>query len=207
LLVCNWPHFVGQNHFFVIMLSNRDSAIQSASKRFCTVYKSGKFCSLPAVWMTWHTVRTPNCPKYHPSGPSTVLRSFELFQLASVRIFQQYVWTPLGVQLAMEFPSKTQLWEDRCNRPDDVESRPDALILKASIAFKSRLPDTRALDMEITCIRSTVWTTIPLVQTREALIWKLLAAEVQPSGRQGTTVWTWLKTGRNFSEIFRKPIG
>jgi hypothetical protein len=88
----------------------------------------------------------------------------------------------------MEFPSKTQLWEDRCNRPDDVDSRPDALILKASIAFKSRLPDTRALDMEITCIRSTVWTTIPLVQTREALIWKLLAAEVQPSGRQGTTV-------------------
>jgi hypothetical protein len=38
LLVCNWPHSVGQNHFFVMMLFNRDSAIQSASRRFYTVY-------------------------------------------------------------------------------------------------------------------------------------------------------------------------
>jgi hypothetical protein len=36
----------------------------------------------------------------------------------------------------MGFLSKTQIWEDRCNRPDDVDSRPDALIHKASIAFK-----------------------------------------------------------------------
>jgi hypothetical protein len=40
LLVCNWPHYVGQNHFYVMMLFNRDSAIQSALKRFCLVYKS-----------------------------------------------------------------------------------------------------------------------------------------------------------------------
>jgi len=32
--------------------------------------------------------------------------------------------------------------------------------------------------MEIVCIRSTVQTTIPLVRTHEALVWKLLAAEV-----------------------------
>jgi hypothetical protein len=32
--------------------------------------------------------------------------------------------------------SKTQIWEDRCNRPDNVDSRPDALIRKASRAFK-----------------------------------------------------------------------
>jgi len=32
VLVCNWPHSVGQNHFFVMMLFNRDSAIQSASR-------------------------------------------------------------------------------------------------------------------------------------------------------------------------------
>jgi hypothetical protein len=31
---------------------------------------------------------------------------------------------------------KTQIWEDRCNRPDDVDSCPDALIHKASIAFE-----------------------------------------------------------------------
>jgi len=44
-------------------------------------------------------------------------------------------------------------------------------------------PDARASDMEIACIRSTVRTTIPLVRTREALIWKLRATEVRPSGR------------------------
>jgi hypothetical protein len=42
LIVCNWPHSVGKNHFFVMMLLNRDSATQSASRRFCTVYKSKK---------------------------------------------------------------------------------------------------------------------------------------------------------------------
>jgi len=42
VLVSNWLHSVGQNHFFVKMLLNRDSAIQSASRRFCTIYKSEK---------------------------------------------------------------------------------------------------------------------------------------------------------------------
>jgi hypothetical protein len=54
-------------------------------------------------------------------------------------------------------------------------------------------PDERASDMEIASIKSNVQTTIPLVQTREALVWKLLAVEVRPSRRQGTTVWTRLK--------------
>jgi len=54
--------------------------------------------------------------------------------------------------------------------------------------FKSKRPDAskhgsdaRALDMEIACIRSAVWTTILPVWTREASIWKLLAANVQRS--------------------------
>jgi len=44
-------------------------------------------------------------------------------------------------------------------------------------------PDLRASNMEIACIRSTVRMTIPLVRMREALVWKLLASEVQPFGR------------------------
>jgi hypothetical protein len=36
----------------------------------------------------------------------------------------------------MGFLSKTQIWEGRCNRPDDVDSRLDVLIHKASLAFK-----------------------------------------------------------------------
>jgi hypothetical protein len=73
---------------------------------------------------------------------------------------------------------------------------------------KSRRPDASlhgpnalASDMEIACIRSTVQMTIPLVLTREALIWKLRALEVRPFRRRGTTVRTRLKLGKNFSKI------
>jgi hypothetical protein len=66
-------------------------------------------------------------------------RSFELLHLASVRTFQQHVRTTLSVRPAMGFSSKTQIWEDRCNRPDDVDSRLDALIHKASRTFKIQL--------------------------------------------------------------------
>jgi hypothetical protein len=48
--------------------------------------------------------------------------------------------------------------------------------------------------------------TIPLVRMREVLVWKLLAAEVRSYGRQGTTIRTWLKLRKNFSEIFKKSI-
>lgn len=54
---------------------------------------------------------------------------------------------------------------------------------------------------KIVCIRSTVWTTVPLVQTSEASIGKLRAAEVRPSGRQCNTVRTWFKSGKNFSKF------
>jgi hypothetical protein len=70
------------------------------------------------------------------SEPSSVSRSFKLFQLASVRAPQQHFRTPSSVRLAMRFLSKTQIWEDSCSRLDDVFSRPDALIHKASHAFK-----------------------------------------------------------------------
>jgi hypothetical protein len=40
VLVCNWSYSVGQNHFIVKMLFNRDSTIQSTSRRFCADYKS-----------------------------------------------------------------------------------------------------------------------------------------------------------------------
>jgi hypothetical protein len=47
--------------------------------------------------------------------------------------------------------------------------------------------------MEIACIKSTVRTIIPLVWMLEDFIWKLLAADVLPFGRQGTTVRMRLK--------------
>jgi len=182
LLVCNWLHSVGQNHFYVMMLLNRDLAIQSSSRRFWTVYKPEK--SNPLQPSGWHdilsgrpTVQSIIRPdeENFPSRPSSVSRSFKLFQLASVR-------TTLSVRPAMGFLSKTQIWEDRCNRPDDMDSRPDTLIHKASCAFKIQMsgrqhywsgrasyiygnsvhqinrlddhslgPDTRSLNMEIVC--------------------------------------------------------
>jgi len=39
----------------------------------------------------------------------------------------------------MGFLSKIQIWEDRCNRPGDMDSRPDVLIHKASRAFKIQM--------------------------------------------------------------------
>jgi hypothetical protein len=124
-----------------------------------------------AVRRTCQIVRTHIKLKHHwsgrsgfPPGHSFVSRSFELLQLASVRTIQQPIRTTLSVRSSFRISFQTQIWEDCCNRPDDVDSR----------------TDTRASDMEIACIRTTVWTTIFLVQTREAFIWKLLAADVRP---------------------------
>jgi len=123
VLVCNWPHSVGQNHFFVKMLFNKDSAIQKCFQKILHNLQGRKFGSLSAVRTTCHTVRTPICPKCQPfvrrvissrrpsvqsiirpddenfsSGPSPVLRSFELLQLACVLMFQQDVRTTLSVR-------------------------------------------------------------------------------------------------------------
>jgi len=137
LLVSNWLHSVGQNHFFVKMLLNRDSAIQSAFRRFCTIYKLEKLDPLQPSGRRDipSSIIRPDDENF-PSGPSSMSRSFELLQLASVRMFQQHVRTTLSVWQTMGFLSKTQIWEDPCNRPEDVDSHPDELIHKVSIAFK-----------------------------------------------------------------------
>jgi hypothetical protein len=135
-----------------MMLLKRDSAIQRSSRRFCTVYKSEKLDPLqqsgrrdilygrPTVQSI---IRTDN--ENFLFGPSSVLRSFELFQLASIWTFQQHVRTTISVRPAMGFLSKTQIWEDRCNRPDDVDSLSDALIHKASCAIKIQMSGRQPL--------------------------------------------------------------
>jgi hypothetical protein len=95
---------------------------------------------------------------------------------ATVRTMWIPVWTHSSIR---------QVWYSKSRRPDASLHGPDAW----------------ATDMEIACIWSTFRKTIPLVWTREALIWKLRAVEVRPSGRQGNTVRTWFKLGKNFSEI------
>jgi hypothetical protein len=90
---------------------------------------------IPSGRSTVQSITHPNDENF-PSGPSFMSRSFELPQLASVRTFQQHVLTTLSVRPAMRFPFKTQIWEDHCNRPGNVDSRQHTLIHKASRAFK-----------------------------------------------------------------------
>jgi len=89
----------------------------------------------------WYSIRMLNYPsiirlndKNFPSEPSFGSRTFELFQLASVRTFKQHVRTPFSVWQVERFLSKTQIWEDSDTCPDDVCSRPDAILDKASRA-------------------------------------------------------------------------
>jgi len=124
------------------------------------------FGSLATVQMMWYTVWTLNCPsiihpndEIFPSGPSSVSRSFELFQLASVRTFQQHVWKTISVWPAMGFLSKTQIWEDNCNRPDEVDFVRTRSSIRQVAHSKFRRPDNsllgpdaRAIDMEIAYI-------------------------------------------------------
>jgi hypothetical protein len=63
--------------------------------------------------------------------------------------------------------------------------------IRQVVHSKSRRPDVslhgldaQASNMEIACIRSTVRKTDAMVQTCQALIWKLHTAKVRPSGRQ-----------------------
>jgi hypothetical protein len=54
---------------------------------------------------------------------------------------------------ALGFLSKTSIWEDRCNRPDDVDSRPDALIHKASIAIQIQTSGRQSAWSGRACIK------------------------------------------------------
>jgi hypothetical protein len=90
----------------------------------------------------------------------------------------------------MGFLSKPQIWEDSWNNLDDVDSRPDVLIHKASRALKKQTSERpsswsgrASFIYEIECIKFTVWMTEVMVRTRQALIWKLHAAKVRLSGR------------------------
>jgi hypothetical protein len=201
LLVCNWLYSVGQNHFYVMMHLNKDSAIQNSSRRFCTVYKSKsdplqpfERHDIPSRRLTVQSIIHPdlplcrevsNCSILHPSGhfSSTSGRHSVFDQLWDLFPKHRYGKIPATVR-TMCIPVWTcssirQVAYSKFRRPDDSLHGPDA----------------QTTYMEIACIRSTVW-------TRKALLWKLRAAKVRPSRRQGNTVRTWLKSGQNLNKIF-----
>jgi hypothetical protein len=132
----------------------------------------------PAFQTTCHTIWTHIRLRHHssrrrgfPSGPSSVLRSFELLQLASVRTIQQPVQTTLSVRPKLQdFFPKHKYGKIVAT----VRTTWTPILMRSSIRqvsqFKSKCPDAsyhgldmRVLNMEIACIRSTVRTTILLV--------------------------------------------
>jgi hypothetical protein len=121
---------------------SEDSALPASQKIFG---------SLSAVRTTCHPVRTLICPRVHPSGrraipsgrrqtkhhpserhgfpsrPFTVSRSFCSSLHPSGR---------LSVIDQASDSFQMQIWEDCFNRPENVVSRPDALIYKARITIQ-----------------------------------------------------------------------
>jgi hypothetical protein len=139
----------------------RDSTIQSDVRRFCTAYKLEDFGSLSAIWTTCHPVWTPICPLFHLYGRRAIPFGRPTDQVSSVRTtcipIQTFIVSRsycsslypsgrfsspsgcLSVIDQLQILSKFNLREDWFNRPDDVDSRPDALIRKARIAIQISL--------------------------------------------------------------------
>jgi hypothetical protein len=67
-------------------------------------------------------------------------------------------------------------------------------------------PDARITDMKIACWRIVVRTLLPHSPDVRSLIWKLLAADVRPCGRQFLTVRTRLLNMNDFQRNFRKIL-
>jgi len=118
VLVCNWPHFVGQNHFIVMMLFNRDSAIQKCFQKILHCLQVKKISGSLSV------VRT-----IEPSSPDAHLTT-----VPSVRTTCHTVRTPVRPSIIclddMHFPSGPLLYREAivpaCIRPDVSAARTDA---------------------------------------------------------------------------------
>jgi hypothetical protein len=104
---------------------------------------------------------------------------------------------------ALGFLSKTQIWEDCCNRPDDMDSRLDAFIHKASIAIQIQTSRRQSSWSGRASIRSAVRTTILPIRTREASIWNYLQRTCDCPDNRATLPRRSSQTRKIFSEIFR----
>jgi hypothetical protein len=175
--------------------------------------------------MTCYTVRTLNCPSIihlddenFSFRPSSASRSFELFQVASVQTSQQHIWRPFSVLSAMGFLSKNKDMGWKLQPSGRCAIRTMCILVQKCSFIRQFVhtklngpddslhgPDAQASYMKIACIRSTVRTTAVMVRTRQAWIWKMRVAKLQLSWHKGKTIWTWLNSGKNFSE-FGKPI-
>jgi hypothetical protein len=112
--------------------------------------------TVPIVRTMYHTVRTPVRPSIiRPDDvhfrPDPLLSREVSIQLVSVQTSQQPVRTPLGTQ-PVSYSFQVSIKERSLNRPDDVVSRPNALLLKARIAIQISPSGTTASHGSDVCI-------------------------------------------------------
>jgi len=112
--LCNDAYFIG------MLLYSKSTLQLWASRRLCARFKTVLFSFLASVRTKWNSVRTLICqsiirPKNEifPSERPSVSKSFEL-------LLVPFVQTPFSVRQVKRFLSKTQIWEDSCNRPGDM---------------------------------------------------------------------------------------
>jgi hypothetical protein len=133
LLVCDWLHSVGQNHFYVMMLfiqgccfiqslhfsyELQEDSVQLSKQCSSVPFHPSEQRGIPSKRSSIKVSSVRTMRTFRPDIPLS--RSFELFSIASIRTSQQHVWTPFCVRQVKGFLSKKQIWEDSYNRPDDV---------------------------------------------------------------------------------------
>jgi hypothetical protein len=145
----------GQNHLFVKMLFKKDSTIQKCFRCFCTAFKTEDF-RVPVSRPDDVSSRSDaHLSLFHPSGRRAIPSGRPTYQASSVRttcipvrtfnVSRSYCSSlhpsgrlnspsgRLSVIDQSQILSNFKIREDCFNRPDDVDSRPDALIHKARI--------------------------------------------------------------------------
>jgi len=190
---------IGQNHLYVNMFFNRDFAIQKCSRvsaLFASQEKSVPWqlsgrLAIPSGRSSIHSSsRLDDMPfrpdtrqtKHHSSGRCGFCPDPPLYREASIPACirpdvsatrsDDVRWS-----ISFRFSFQVQIREDWCNRPDDVDSRPDALIHKARIAIQ--IQPFERLPIMVRTSANQIWKLrvedqpselpSPLVRTREAL--------------------------------------
>jgi len=195
------------------MLFYRDSAFQSTFRRLCTACKLEDFrfpvsrsndvssrpdahlSIVPSIRTTCHTIQTPDRPSIIRPDDVDFRLDPSLYRegsvLACIRPNDSAARPNASQSTKLQILSKIKYgniaatvrttWYPVRTRFSLRQVRKSNSTVRTLVCH---YPDARSTNMEIACRRSTVRTAIILVRTPEALIRKLLAADVGPSGRQ-----------------------
>jgi len=219
LLVCNWLHYVGKNHFDVMMLLYRGSVIFKSlliqsygSKRFCSDSNSEKLDPL-------HSFGRRDIPSGHSTVQASSIRTTRTFRqdlplcrepsnCSSLHPFGLFSNTS---ECLLAFDRLKDFFPKHRYGKTTATVRTMCVLIWTLSLIRQVLhsmfnhsdvslqgPDAQASYMEIACNNSTV-------RMRKALIWKMRVGKVQPSERYGNTVRMRLNSENNFSK-FEKPI-